>query len=130
MRHVVLMNGFEPLTSGISDQHSTTELHEYGWWKVMESNHPSQKQQIYSLPCYHLQYNLPCGADDRNRTYNLLITSQLLYRWATPAYLNGRNNKTWTCGLAVPSGALYQTELYSVMLISLLHIIYGLINKL
>ena len=29
----------------------------------------------------------PNGAGNRNRTYNLLITSQLLYRWAMPAHV-------------------------------------------
>ena len=29
------------------------------WWEEMESNHPSQRQQIYSLPRYHLRYIFP-----------------------------------------------------------------------
>ena len=32
------------------------------------------------------------GAGERNRTFNLLITSQLLYHWATPALID----KNWT----------------------------------
>ena len=30
------------------------------------------------------------GAGERNRTFNLLITSQLLYHWATPAFYDTR----------------------------------------
>ena len=39
-------------------------------------------QRVEVLPSFTYLF----GAGDRNRTYNLLITSQLLYRWATPAY--------------------------------------------
>ena len=56
------------------------------WWKRVDSNHRSHGRQIYSLvPLAARELFLKNGAGDRNRTYNLLITSQLLYRWATPA---------------------------------------------
>ena len=51
-------------------------------------------------------YSLLIGAGDRNRTYNLLITSQLLYRWATLAY--GGNSRTRTCDPMINSHLLYQ----------------------
>lgn len=31
----------------------------FAQWAVMESNHPSQRQLIYSQPRYHLRYNCP-----------------------------------------------------------------------
>ena len=39
----------------------------------------NQKEQIYSLPRLTTSLN-PHGAENRNRTRNLLITSQLLYQ--------------------------------------------------
>ena len=49
------------------------------WWRRVVSNHRTRREQIYSLPrlatSLRLQIN---GADYRNRTYNLLITNQLL----------------------------------------------------
>ena len=50
------------------------------WWEGMDSNHRSLRRRIYSP--LHLTALQPSqnGAGDRNRTYNLLITSQLLYR--------------------------------------------------
>ena len=57
------------------------------WWEGMDSNHRRLSRRIYSpLHLAALQPSQKNGAGDRNRTYNLLITSQLLYRWATPAY--------------------------------------------
>ena len=46
----------------------------------MVSNHRTQREQIYSLPrlATSLRLQLMHGADNRNRTYNLLITNQLL----------------------------------------------------
>ena len=53
------------------------------WWRKLDLNQRRIDQQIYSLPPLttraFLQYiNCLNGAGDRNRTYNLLITSQLL----------------------------------------------------
>ena len=58
------------------------------WWTEVDSNHRSLRRQIYSL--IHLAAlesvrfarcsNASCGAGDWTRTYNLLITSQLLYQ--------------------------------------------------
>ena len=43
----------------------------------MVSNHRTQREQIYSLPRLATSLRLQ-SADNRNRTYNLLITNQLL----------------------------------------------------
>ena len=51
----------------------------------MDSNHRSRRRQIYSLLPLTAREPNHSGAGERNRTFNLLITSQLLYRWATPA---------------------------------------------
>ena len=51
----------------------------------MDSNHRSRRRQIYSLLPLTAREPNHIGAGERNRTFNLLITSQLLYRWATPA---------------------------------------------
>ena len=65
------------------------------WWGMVDSDHRSQWQQIYSLPplaareiplIMRLHLVKPFfGAGDRSRTNNLLITNQLLCHWATPA---------------------------------------------
>ena len=39
------------------------------------------------------------GAGDRNRTYNQLITSQLPYHWATPAYGDDAGLRTPVAGM-------------------------------
>ena len=54
------------------------------WWRRMDSNHRSRRQQIYSLPPLatreipHIIYEI--GAGGRIRTPDLLITNQLLYQ--------------------------------------------------
>ena len=49
------------------------------WWRRVVSNHRTQREQIYSLPRLATSLRLhTTGADYRNRTYNLLITNQLL----------------------------------------------------
>ena len=57
------------------------------WWEMVDSDHRSQRQQIYSLPplatreISHGKSSRGCeliGAGDRSRTNNLLITNQLL----------------------------------------------------
>ena len=76
---------------------STDKVDAFFWWGKVDSNHRSQWQQIYSLPplaarefphfdiwLYVVEMS---GAGEGNRTPNLLITNQLLYRWATPARL-------------------------------------------
>ena len=63
------------------------------WWGMVDSDHRSRWQQIYSLPPLaareipHIVGHgaWPFGAGDRSRTNNLLITNQLLCHWATPA---------------------------------------------
>ena len=55
------------------------------WWKRVDSNHRSYKQQIYSLPplatreLFHTIFKKN-GAGDGTRTRDLLITNQLLYQ--------------------------------------------------
>ena len=41
---------------------------------------------IYMKVWHNIIYDYVNGAESRIRTDNLLITNQLLYRWATPAY--------------------------------------------
>ena len=49
------------------------------WWRRVVSNHRTRREQIYSLPRLATSLRLHlAGADYRNRTYNLLITNQLL----------------------------------------------------
>ena len=48
------------------------------WWVEMDSNHRRLCRQIYSLLLLAAQASTQRGAGDRNRTYNLLITNQLL----------------------------------------------------
>ena len=58
------------------------------WWERVDSNHRSQRQQIYSLPPLatrehsHIKFQLflKAGAGGRTRTPDLLITNQLLYQ--------------------------------------------------
>ena len=61
------------------------------WWGMVDSDHRSQWQQIYSLPPLAARefpqsiiFN-DFGAGEGSRTPNLLITNQLLCHWATPA---------------------------------------------
>ena len=61
-------------------------LSELYWWGKVDSNHRSDKQQIYSLSPLatrefpHMKFACLCGAGRRTRTPDLLITNQLLYR--------------------------------------------------
>ena len=58
------------------------------WWRRMDSNHRSRRQQIYSLPPLatrefphiHFAALRKIGAGRRTRTPDLLITNQLLYQ--------------------------------------------------
>ena len=83
---------FELATLALARRCSTTEPLPHIWWREMDSNHRKLSWRIYSpfplatresLHKYFLN-----GAGEENRTPNLLITNQLLYRWATPAYYN------------------------------------------
>ena len=66
----------------------------------MDSNHRSQRQQIYSLlhlATLELALILKNGAGDRNRTYNLLITNQLLCQLSYTS-VNKREVILWCLG--------------------------------
>ena len=108
------MTQIEKLEAGVGFEPTTLRL-----WALV-ANH-----------CITLRYY---GAGDRNRTYNLLITSQLLYRWATPArkggvwlkhlivcvrlqikLVNGGISGTRTPDLLINSQLLWPTELISRM---------------
>ena len=56
-----------------------------GWWiRTTESD----ANRFTVCPLWPLgKSSIFIGAGDRSRTYNLLITSQLLCHWATPAYI-------------------------------------------
>ena len=76
--------GLEPTTDGVRVRCLTnlaTPQLESKWWREKDSNLRRQCQQIYSLPPLANSGIPPCyGADNRIRTYDLLITSQLLYQ--------------------------------------------------
>ena len=65
----------------------------FSWWTGVDSNHRKRSCQIYSLiplatrePDHILSlWSRRSGAGDGIWTRSLLITNQLLYRWATPA---------------------------------------------
>ena len=88
----------------------------HSWWMGVDSNHRSLWQQIYSLlplatrePIQTLMYLLiKVGAGDRSRTYNLLITNQLLCHWATPALFLLRHSAT----LLLYHGRLHLSTLF------------------
>ena len=64
-----------------TEQQKNTRKECFMWWEGMDSNHRRLSRRIYSpLHLAALQPSQKNGAGDRNRTYNLLITSQLLYR--------------------------------------------------
>ena len=65
------------------------------WWRRVDSNHRSQRQQIYSLPplatreLLHTHLFIKAvGAGGRTRTPDLLITNQLLYQLSYTSTLN------------------------------------------
>ncbi len=75
--------------SGASANSATSALNYLfggGWW--IRTTEVSDNR-FTVCPLWPLGKSSVYGASDRNRTYNLLITSQLLYRWATLAYLAG-----------------------------------------
>ena len=67
---------------------STCKASAFFWWERVDSDHRSQRQQIYSLPPLatrersHIRLSRMRvdGAGGRIRTPDLLITNQLLYR--------------------------------------------------
>ena len=67
----------------------------------MDSNHRSDTQQIYSLlPLATREILQFYGASNRTRTYDLLITNQLLYQLSYTSILIkfiGGNNRDRTC---------------------------------
>ena len=89
---------------------SDRQLCAFFWWGMVDSDHRSQWQQIYSLPPLaareipHIRIGLvalPNGAGERSRTINLLITNQLLCHWATPA--------CWTLTIIAESFSIVNT---------------------
>ena len=91
------------------------------WWEVMDSNHRRHSRRIYSpLHLAALQTSHIClkptftlalifGAGGRNRTNNRLITSQMLYHWATPAWnCFGASGRNRTADTGIFSPLLYR----------------------
>ena len=73
------------------------------WWKGVDSDHRSRRQQIYSLPPlatrehshikFYFGYKLFInGAGGRTRTPDLLITNQLLYQLSYTSKPKCQNN--------------------------------------
>ena len=57
------------------------------------------------------------GAGNRTRTYDLLITNQLLYQLSyTSIIMSGRDDRIRTCGPLVPNQMRYQTALHPEIL--------------
>ena len=56
------------------------------WWAEMDSNHRRRKSTDLQSVAFGRSAIYPSGAGGRNRTNNRLITSQMLYHWATPAW--------------------------------------------
>ena len=73
--------GDRTLTAGLEGRNSTIELHPL-IQLVEDGGFEPPKAMLTDLQSAPLgrSGNPPRGAGDRNRTYNLLITSQLLYR--------------------------------------------------
>ena len=57
---------------------------------------PNPKEQIYSLSRLASSLSLHNGAENRNRTRNLLITNQLLYQLSYFGIKNGGRYRTRT----------------------------------
>ncbi len=80
--------------------------HKSFWWAEMDSNHRRRKSTDLQSVAFGRSAIYPSGAGGRNRTNNRLITSQMLYHWATPASVSpasqpelgaaGRNRTTDT----------------------------------
>ena len=90
--------GLEPATLSLEGWCSTnwaTLAHKQIWWRGEDSNLRSRlTTDLQSVPFgrsgtppHLLMFIIIYGASGRNRTHNLRITSALLYRWATLAYL-------------------------------------------
>ena len=76
--------GDRTLTAGLEGRNSTIELHPHALFLVEDGGFEPPKALLTDLQSapFGRSGNPPkdFGAGDRNRTYNLLITSQLLYR--------------------------------------------------
>ena len=96
--------GDRTLATGLEGRGCTTELHPQvkNWYTLVLSSYKvkfgggewirtteSVANRFTVCPLWPLgnstRLDIQFGAGNRNRTYNLLITSQLLYRWAMPA---------------------------------------------
>ena len=87
--------GFLPPTADLVEKSTHClgrQMCAFFWWGMVDSDHRSQWQQIYSLPPLAAREIPHIGAGERSRTINLLITNQLLCHWATPAYVLGSSD--------------------------------------
>ena len=80
-QYMVSAQGFEPRTHALegrcSIQLSYAPIFGGGWW-IRTTEIVDNRFTV--CPLWPLGKSSVFGASDRNRTYNLLITSQLLYR--------------------------------------------------
>ena len=68
------------------------------WWAEMDSNHRRRKSTDLQSVAFGRSAIYPSGAGGRNRTNNRLITSQMLYHWATPASVSPALAGAWCRG--------------------------------
>ena len=64
----------------------------------MDSNHRRRKSTDLQSVAFGRSAIYPSGAGGRNRTNNRLITSQMLYHWATPASVSPALAGVWCRG--------------------------------
>ncbi len=93
-------------------------MHNPTWWERMDLNHRRHSRRIYSP--FHLaalELSQKNGAGGRNRTNNRLITNQMLYHWATPAWIFGALGRNRTTDTGIFSPLLYRLSYQGKILV-------------
>ena len=115
----------DPKSSASANSATSAHFFGGGWW-IRTTEVDDNRFTVCPLwPLGKSSVLILHGAGDRNRTYNLLITSQLLYRWATPAYnlvfisnsKFGGTNRARTCDPLLVRQVLSQLS-YSPILVT------------
>ena len=86
--------------------------HKSFWWAEVDSNHRRRKSTDLQSVAFGRSAIYPSGAGGRNRTNNRLITSQMLYHWATPASVPQLSPEFGAAG----RNRTTDTEIFSLML--------------